>query len=385
MSAQPDITILMRWLRGGGAERVCASVANQLASCGYQVDLVLFKAEGEYLETLHPKINVIDLALTAVTVRTGRQLPSSLQSLRAIFKIIDYIKKCNPKIILASTHYVNEVAILSKFFVKNPPRVIVAEHTHVSTESKYAEPISARLIPFSIKLFYPFANKIIAVSQGVADDLNHHLMFKRNISVVYNPVINPQLYEQSEQVVKHPWFQQKDRPVLVAAGRFVCQKDFLTLIKAFAKVLERQKAYLVLLGDGVEKKKIIALVKSLKLEKYVLMTGFIPNPYSYLKQADLFVSSSRWEGLPTTIIEALALNIPVVATDCPSGPAEILKKGEYGYLVPVGDEFALASAIVLALRSAPKFVPQSWINQFTGDVAIQKYIDVLECFGLQRV
>ncbi|MEY2977559.1 MAG: glycosyltransferase [Prochlorotrichaceae cyanobacterium] len=379
MSSQPDITILMRWLRGGGAERICATLANQLAECGYQVDLILFKAEGEYLETLHEKINVIDLALTSVTARKGWKPPSSLQSLRAIFRLIDYIRTHNPKVILASTHYVNEVAILSKFFVRNPPQVIIAEHTHVSTESKYSEPISARLIPFSIKLLYPFANKIVAVSQGVADDLNHHLMFKRNISVIYNPVINSQLYEQSEQGIEHPWFQQKDRPVLVASGRFVCQKDFLTLIKAFAKVLERQKAYLILLGDGVEKKKIIALIQSLNLEEYVFLTGFISNPYAYLKQADLFVSSSRWEGLPTTIIEALALQIPVVATDCPSGPAEILKNGEYGYLIPVGDEVALAAAIVLALRSEPKCVPQSWINEFTCDVAIQKYINILGC------
>jgi glycosyltransferase involved in cell wall biosynthesis len=134
---------------------------------------------------------------------------------------------------------------------------------------------------------------------------------------------------------------------------------------------------LLILGEGAERPALEALVTQLGLDDAVSMPGFVENPYAYMARAALFVLSSRWEGLPTVMIEALCCGLPLVATDCPSGPREILRDGEYGQLVPVGNAPALAQAMLTALTgNGPRPVAASW-QRFALEPVVNQYIDLL--------
>lgn len=375
----PDVAIFLRWMRDGGAERVIANLANGLAQQGLIVDLVLIQAEGNFLKTLHPNIRVIDLGIENATIGNFWRLPTSFQATSSLFKLVKYLKRYRPPVLLSATHYINEVAILAKHLASVPTRVIVSEHTHLSEEAQHAEQVSAKLAPWAARLLYPLADGIIAVSQGVATDLSRLTGIKSEIiQVIYNPVVSPTLYQQAQADIPHPWFLNKDMPIVVGAGRFVRQKEFPTLIRAFAQVIQQRPARLVLLGDGRDRDNLECLIHELDIAESVWMPGFMSNPYSYLKQADVFVLSSAWEGLPTILIEAIALGTPVVSTNCPSGPAEILNGGEYGTLVTVQDSQAIAQGILKTLRGEKKQIPAEWINEFTLEKASQKYTNMFE-------
>jgi glycosyltransferase involved in cell wall biosynthesis len=256
--------------------------------------------------------------------------------------------------------------------------VVITEHNCISQEAQFTEQVSARLIPFTIKLLYPLADEVIAVSHGVAKELDALIPYRKKAThVIYNAVVTPEIYHLAQAEVEHPWFQDKNLPIVVGAGRFVRQKDFSTLLNAFADLSATIKARLVLLGSGREQDELQSLVSRLGLEDQVWISGFVKNPYAYLSRADVFVLSSQWEGLPTIIIEAIALGIPVVSTDCPSGPSEILQQGKYGRLVPVGDVRAMSQAIADTLQTDNRTIPPDWIAQFTPEVATLKYIKAL--------
>jgi len=255
----------------------------------------------------------------------------------------------------------------------------VSEHTTLSTEARLVEQMSSRLAPLTAKLFYPWADGIVSVSHGVAKDLIDLTEINSGkIEVIYNPVITPELTEKAKEPVEHPWFAPGEPPVILGVGRLVAQKDFSTLIHAFAKVRKIRPARLMILGNGREEEKLQALVKDLGIEKDVAWVGFVDNPFAYMKRATVFALSSAWEGLPTVLIEALAVGIPVVSTDCPSGPAEILNAGKYGELTAVGDVKGMSEAILRVLSGRIKSVFPEWLEQFTWETATQKYLEVLQ-------
>jgi glycosyltransferase involved in cell wall biosynthesis len=171
--------------------------------------------------------------------------------------------------------------------------------------------------------------------------------------------------------VTHPWFAPDQPPVILGVGRLTAQKDFVNLLRAFAIVKQSRPSRLVILGDGPERAALGDLIDRLDLVSDVDMPGFDANPYSYMSRAAVFVLSSAWEGLPTVLIEAMACGTPVVATDCRSGPAEILVGGRFGELVPVGDAAALAAAI---LRTLERPSPQA-LRVRAGDFSIERAVD----------
>jgi glycosyltransferase involved in cell wall biosynthesis len=196
------------------------------------------------------------------------------------------------------------------------------------------------------------ADAIIAVSRGVAEDLAEitKLPLSR-FTVIPNPVVSDKLYALAGEDTGHEWFQKKGKKIIIAAGRLTRQKDFPTLIRAFKEVRDRMDARLVILGEGGDRPKLKKLAESLSLKDDLYMPGHADNPYKYISRASIFVLSSAWEGSPNVLTEALALGVPVVATDCPSGPREILKNGVYGPIVPVGDAHALAQGIMDTLQN----------------------------------
>jgi glycosyltransferase involved in cell wall biosynthesis len=195
------------------------------------------------------------------------------------------------------------------------------------------------------------------------------------ITVIHNPsVVGAEVQEKGQAPLDHAWFEPGQPPVLVAVGRLENQKDYPTMLRAFAQVRRGEAVRLLILGEGRERPMLEALVEELGLGQDVSLPGFVTNPYAYLARASLFVLSSRWEGLPTVLIEALCCGTPVVSMDCPSGPREILTDGLYGALVPVGDVGALARAIRTALngdRASPP--PESW-QPYDRDKIVRQYI-----------
>ncbi|MGG4025966.1 glycosyltransferase, partial [Geobacillus stearothermophilus] len=259
-------------------------------------------------------------------------------------------------------------------------RIIVTEHNTLSRTLLHPANVRTKLMPFFMKLFYPMADHVIAVSNGVADDLSKTLNFSRSkIKVIYNPVVTDDLFEKADEEVDHRWFQDKQYPVILAVGRLTEQKDYPTLIKAFYHVRQQRKAKLVILGDGEKREELLNLVKDMGLEQDVDIIGFVQNPYAYMKRCSVFVLSSKWEGLPTVLVEALACGANVISTDCPSGPREILDNGNYGKLVQVGDVEALTESILRCFSGSydidlDKLLSRS--NDFHVEKIAREYIDL---------
>jgi glycosyltransferase involved in cell wall biosynthesis len=233
-------------------------------------------------------------------------------------------------------------------------------------------------MPYLIGKSYTKADGIVAVSSGVADDLATITGLRRNdIDVIYNPVITPEVAAATDELPDHPWLADGEPPVVLGIGRLTPKKDFGTLLRAFAEVRGEVDARLIILGEGPQRVELERLIHTLDLSCSVAMPGFVDNPYAYLARAAVFALSSRWEGLPTVLIEAMFCGTPVVSTDCPSGPHEILDGGAYGRLVGVGDATALAREIAAGLVGDIALAPpESW-RSFKLDVVVDRYLQVV--------
>lgn len=340
------------------------NLVNYFVQQQYNVDLVLTQINGAYDSLVSPDVNIVNL--------NAPKLPTSLP------KLVHYLRQQQPVTLLTALHYPCEIALWAKQLARVSTRVVVSEHNTLSVEAKRLPQLTARLSPVAARLFYPWADGIVAVSQGVAEDLMNvtHLPSKR-IQTIYNPVITPDILHKAKEPVDHPWFLPGEPPVILGVGRLVAQKDFPTLIRAFAQVQQQKSCRLMILGSGKEKQNLLSLVQTLGLEDKVALLGFVKNPYAYMAASAVFVMTSAWEGFGNVLVEAMAVGTPVVSTNCPSGPAEILDNGKYGELVSVGDVEATAQAILKVLSGEVKFVDSVWLDQFTLPTVAQKYLDVL--------
>jgi glycosyltransferase involved in cell wall biosynthesis len=362
LAKPPTVTFYLRLLYGGGAERVLLNLIQEFVRQGIKVDLVLNVVGGPYLSQLPPEVRVVDL-------KEPRLLPG-------LFPLVRYLQKERPAVLISALHYTNEIAIWAKRLAGVPTRVVVSEHNTLSVHAR--ERSTDRWSPRLAKLFYPMADTIVAVSQGVAKDLRQVTGLPADrIQVIYNPVISPEILRKAKETVEHPWFASGQPPVILGVGRLEPQKDFATLIRAFAQVQRIRPARLMILGNGQERSRLKSLIGELGLQETVKLQGFVSNPYAYMARSAALVVSSQWEGLPTVLIEAMAVGTPVVSTDCDSGPNEILDNGQYGWLVPVGDTDAIAEAILQTLTGNAKRANSSWLNQFTFEAAAQKYLETL--------
>jgi glycosyltransferase involved in cell wall biosynthesis len=205
-----------------------------------------------------------------------------------------------------------------------------------------------------MRRLYPLADCILVPSAGAADDLASYTGIERSaISVVRSPILSAELAQRAREPVDHPWLQRRQVPVILAAGELGHRKDFATLVRAFTQVRRERPCRLVILGRGRKRANLLALAAELGIADDVDFPGFQANPYAFMARADLFVLSSRWEGMPVVLVEALALHTPVVSTDCPSGPRELLAGTDLGALVPVGAVDAMARAINAWLGAKP--------------------------------
>jgi len=368
-SPQRRIAIFMPSLFGAGGQRSMLNLAHGLAERGHAVDLVLAQAEGPFLAEVPRSVRVRDLkASRAIT-----SLPA----------LVRYLRAERPEAMLSVFGYVNIVALWAWRLAGVRTRLFVNEQNTVSLEAGNAASWRGRLTPWLIKRFYPWANGIVVVSHGVRDDLAQLTKIPRErITVIYNPsVVRDDVCDKAQAPLDHPWFAPDQPPVLVAVGRLQVQKDYPTLLHAFARVRRTRPLRLLILGEGKERPALEALINELRVERDVSLPGFVMNPFAYMSRASLFVLSSRWEGLPTVLIEALCCGTPVVSTDCPSGPREILRDGQYGRLVPVGDAEALAAAIEATLAAeTPRPPSDSW-RPYELEAVVDQYANLLLAGG----
>ncbi|WP_034404277.1 glycosyltransferase [Comamonas thiooxydans] len=361
------IALFVPSLGGGGAERVMVLLANGLIEEGLDVDLIVVNTnKGAHAAVLSEKVNLIDLKKS--------------RTLAALPEMVRYLKKSRPQVMISALDYANVVNLVARRLAGVSTKLIITEHNTLSVASQGDFRGMVRILPWLMKLTYPWADQILAVSQGVADDLANKLNINRSkIAVAYNPVVTEQLNTLSAQDVQWPWLRENGVPVILAVGRLARAKDFPMLLNAFALLRERQRARLMILGEGELRQELETQVAKFGIEEDVAMPGYLANPYAWMAKADLFVMSSAWEGFGNVLVEAMACGTRVISTDCPSGPAEILGNGKWGTLVPVGDAKALCEAMYRVLQGKGEVQgdAKERAYDFTVEKSVKTYMDFI--------
>lgn len=357
---RPDIAFFIPTLAGGGAEKVFLTLANGFVRRGYTVDLVVGSATGPFLADIADAISLHDL-------RTHR-ISHGLRPL------INYLRHRNPRVLISALGHCNLLALIANFLAGSNTAIYVTEHNMLSTSLAKHRLFKRLLLLGLMKALYPIANRVIAVSSGVAFDLERTLSLdRRTLCVIHNPIDLSEIAILADEPVYHSWFTDPNKHVIISVGRLVQQKDYTLLINAFAHVSARRPVRLIIIGEGPERTRLEQLVNSLGLQADVDFLGFQHNPYNYVRHSDLFVLSSAWEGFSVVLAEALACGTSVLSTDCPSGPSEILEGGIWGRLVPVGDVSAMANGIVELLDSPLQIDCGTRARDFAVPAILERY------------
>ncbi len=353
----------------GGVERMLTHLALGLADLGCKVDFMVGSPEAPYLQILPARVRLHPL---------GDCSPRARRDFLA-----DYVKQMLPSVVLSAKIADDRIALAVKRAVPSDTRYFLRPGTTQSARWRVRKSLFFKRWweRHLLRRLYRQADGIIAVSEGVAVDVARIAQLPReHIQLVRNPTIVPLIAHQAQAPLDHPWFAPGELPVILGIGGLRLQKDFATLIRAFALARRQHPCRLLILGQGRQQARLVKLAGELGVSEAVQLIGFDPNPYRYLARAGLFVLSSRWEGSPNALIEALALGVPAVATDCPSGPREILADGRYGPLVPVGDAEALAQAILETLtHPLPAEILRTAVSEYRVEISARRY---LAAFGL---
>lgn len=359
------IAIFARAIGGGGAQRAMVRYANGLATRGYDVDLVALKMRGDFEREVDPRVNLVPLKSSRLAF--------------SILAIAHYLRTARPHAIMSTEAACNVCTILGRQISGVKTRVIIREGLFPSIAQREDPYLSTRLSYSLARFIYPMADAVVPIAEELADDLAALARLPREKMhlIAVNPVVTPALIEAADSKPTHPWFSDGGPPIVLGVGRLDLQKDFSTLIKAFAIVQKARPARLLILGEGPERGRLEALISEHGLDN-VALPGFDSRPYAAMANCAVFALSSRYEGLPNALIEALACGAPVVSTACPSGPRDVLKGGEYGELVPVGDYQALAAAILRTLDAPPSRELQRSRGAFYSvENSVDHYLPVL--------
>jgi glycosyltransferase involved in cell wall biosynthesis len=364
--AGKKIAIFIHSMTVGGAERMTLNLAKGLIQQGMQVDLLLTDRSGGLLSEVPPQVTITDLK--------GKKVLFSL------FPLVRYLRAQRPDLLFSIQTNTSLIAVWAVRLARIQMPLVISIHTMLSIRLAAMPSIRNKLSLKLASLFFDSADAAVCVSQGVADDLIKTTgMAPQKTFVVYNPVVSLGLEQAAREPISHPWFQSDNPPLILAVGRLAVAKDYPTLLRAFSILRRKQSANLLILGDGEERTDLESLVRELGLTENVQMPGFVDNPYAYMARARLLVLSSRWEGLPSVIVEALACGTPVVSTDCRSGPGEILSDGRFGRLVPVGDAEALAAAMLETLQTPPdRTLLRQRAQDFTVEKSVKEYLRVFQ-------
>ena len=350
----------------GGIETVVRNLANEFVRQGHGVDLLVYPPPGR-----EPIVGVVDPSVNIERLHA--------QHKRTLVKALSrYSRHRHPDVILAASHRANMVACRARSQLNQPVKVYVSEHNTVSAGIQDDGPLKRWRRLRQIRSAYGRADSVIAVSRGVAEDLHKRVgVAPALIRVIYNPIVTDEMERLAALALDHPWFAHNEPPVILGVGRLAPQKDFATLIRAFAQLRRNRLCRLVILGEGKERQSLEALTRTLGVSADVEMPGFAANPFPYMRHAAVLALSSAFEGFANVVAEALAVGTPVAATDCPHGPREILEDGRYGALSPVGDPQALAHGIENMMSSPPDAaLLKSRAKTFSSAAIAQRYLSL---------
>lgn len=356
--------ILLPNLRGGGAERVSLDLAFAFAASGHKVEFVLMNATGEFLPAAREQFGITDL-----TARRARNVPPALAR---------YLRTNHPDVLIANMWPLTPAAVLGRALSRQRCHLLLVDHSNLSRAYESWGLLHDSMMKASMLATYRMADSVAGVSDGVARDIEHLAgLSKGAVATLYNPIPQrPMPNERALAEAEALWNGQRGERILTV-GSLKDAKNHPLLLHAFAQS-SRPTSTLMLVGQGQNEPMLRALAADLGVSDRVNFAGFFPDPSPFYATADLFVLSSDYEGLPTVLIEALSFGLPVVSTDCPSGPAEILENGRWGRLTPVGDASALARAMDEALSSP---VDRGGLKRraadFSPEIAARKYLDLL--------
>ena len=366
---EPKISVLASFSGAGGVERMLVNLLQGFAALERDVDLLTIRTESPHLAALPPSVRRIDLG--------------ARHSAGAALALARHLRAEPPQVLLAAKDRAGRAAVLARQLARVRLPIVMRLGTDLSGALAHRHPLRRWLRTAPVRRIWRHIEHIVAVSEGVAEDTVRVARYPpARISVIRNPVITGALAAQAAMPCPHPWLTpaaQAASPVILGAGRLERQKDFSTLLHAFALLRAARPVRLVLLGEGAWRERLTALANRLGVAADVDLPGFQPNPYPFLARARVFALSSRWEGSPNVLTEAMALGTPVVATDCPSGPREILGGGRYGPLVAMGDAPGLAAALAQALDAplAPA-VLQAAVAEYSVLESARRYLALLD-------
>lgn len=365
-SVRPRVAFFLPSLSGGGAEKVSVNLLKGLVDQNeieLDLDLALVKAGGVFIADVPKEVTIKELNCKRVAT--------------AVLSLIRYLREARPVVLLSHMNHANIIAILAVKVARSDTKVVVVEH--ISLTDRNVHGLWNKTYNLIMKVAYRGADSIVGVSQGVSTSVENRMgLEKGTVETIYNPVITPDTRRMAAEPVDHPWLESRELPVFLAIGRLTEQKNFSVLIEAFHLLLKRKDARLIILGEGELRSELEQLAEKLGVSDNIDMPGFNSNPYSHLRRANAFVLSSKFEGLPTALIESIACGCPVVSTDCPSGPYEILDGGKYGKLVPVDDVAALTDAMADILENpiAPDILEER-SQIFSMEVISREYLHLL--------
>ena len=349
---RPHVACFIYKFSGAGTTVQNLLVAKALADVGYRVDLVVVRGDGVLAEQALTGLPIVELDPR----QNGKKGQNLLDRTTAAVRLARYLKRNKPDVLLSGSIKANLVALVAKRLGRSPAKVVLTVTNNLYQRTGGGGRQSSRFAPWITRTFFGAADRIISVSRGVTDDLVAKEGLPRDKVVTIHPPINiDRIRSMAAAELDHPWFAAGQPPVILGVGRLVAQKDFPTLVRAFGLLAARHDARLMILGEGsaAARDELMGLARAAGVDDRLALPGYDTNPFRYMARAGVFALSSRWEGFPYAVREALACGCPTVSTDCPSGPAEILDGGTYGPLVPVGDPPALATAIEQTLDRPP--------------------------------
>lgn len=368
MTARRRLAVAIPSLGGGGAERVVVNLLRGFVDADIEVDLLLVRPRGALLEQVPPEVRMVPLG--------GGRIILSLPSL------VRYLRRERPAALLSHLDTMNLIALWARRLAIVPTRVVVTTHVLLSRHAAGGS-LRQRLATRLVGRAYGSADAVVAVSRGVAADLERRMKRRGSVRVIYNPIVSPELQTRADSLRSSPAAELPGVPpgarLVLSIGRLAPQKNQALLLEAFAALAgDLPEAHLVVLGEGRERPALEQRIRELGLDGRASLPGYVEDVAPWYAAADVFALSSDWEGLSNVLIEALLYGCPVVSTRCPSGPEEILEGGRYGRLVPMRDASALAEAIRATLREAPDPARlRARAGDFATDRAVDEYLRTL--------
>jgi len=380
-AAGPHLAMYLGASQIASRERLFLDAGAALAAEGWRVTFLTAKPIPALRAAVTSPMRLVDVGRIG-PFPMPRLLPHLARLYASTPAVAGFLREARPDVLMGTSIPPNLIMLQARRMAKLDAPVILRQSNVVPIAADPASRHAARRLRDRLMpRLYPDAAAVIGVSEGVA----HNLLAAGwlppdRIHAIPNGVDLAAAEAQAAAPVDHPWLQgDGGGPVIVAVGRLIVKKDYPTLLRAFAGLEGERPARLIVLGEGRERPKLEALVKQLGLEGRVDLFGRTPNPFAFLARADLFVLSSRFEGMPSVVIEALACGCPAVSTDCPSGPSEILGGGAYGPLTPVGDVEALRGAMIERLaapRDAERLKARA--AEFSAARTVSRYADLIK-------